>query len=37
MVVNAGEAIFALLRFALDGRDTVLCLHNVSGEQQTLR
>jgi glucosylglycerate phosphorylase len=37
MVVNAGEAIFGLLRFSLDGRHTVLCLHNVSGEKQTLR
>jgi glucosylglycerate phosphorylase len=37
LVVNAGESIFGLLRFTLDGQSTVLCLHNVSSEDQKLR
>jgi glycosidase len=37
MTVNAGDSIFGLLRFTLDGKDTVLCLHNVSDKPQTLR
>jgi glucosylglycerate phosphorylase len=37
MVVDAGDAIFALLRFTTDGSETVLCLHNVSHKSQTLR
>jgi glucosylglycerate phosphorylase len=36
MTVNAGDSIFGLLRFTLDGKDTVLCLHNVSDQPQTL-
>jgi len=37
MVVDAGESFFALLRFSPDGRETVLCLHNVTSESRKLR
>jgi glucosylglycerate phosphorylase len=37
MVVDAGEAIFGLLRITLDGHHTVLCLHNVAQDTQHLR
>jgi sucrose phosphorylase len=30
MVVDAGQGLFSLLRFTVDGRHQVLCLHNVT-------
>ena len=33
-VITAGDALFAVLRSSPDGRERVLCLHNVSGERQ---
>ena len=36
-VVEAGEALFALWRIAPDGRQRVLCLHNVSDQPQFFR
>jgi sucrose phosphorylase len=35
-VLDAGDAIFALLRISLDGRQRVLCLHNVSNSPQVV-
>ncbi len=33
-VLSAGQAVFALLRVSPDGRERVLCLHNVSRQPQ---
>jgi sucrose phosphorylase len=35
-VLDVGEGVFALLRLAPEGRAPALCLHNVSGEAQTV-
>jgi sucrose phosphorylase len=36
-VLDYGQAIFALLRFAPDGNQRVLCLHNISDQPQRVR
>ncbi len=36
-VLAAGDALFTLLRSSPDGREHILCVHNVSGHPQTLR
>ena len=35
-VINCGETVFGVLRTSLQGETQVLCLHNVSGEVQTV-
>ncbi|HSL45091.1 MAG TPA: sugar phosphorylase [Anaerolineales bacterium] len=36
-VLNAGDAVFALLRLSPDGDECVVCLHNISNLQQRVR
>ncbi|MBM3858217.1 MAG: sugar phosphorylase [Verrucomicrobia bacterium] len=36
-VLDCGDAVFALRRTSLDGRQSVVCLHNVSGERQRVQ
>jgi len=33
-VVDCGESIFAIVRFSMDGKQRVLCLHNISNQPQ---